>query len=86
LFKAGKARDGYFTNEDILKQTKRAMEILKKHFPDEDHVFMFDNATTHMKHADGALSARQMPKGISKPETNFGIEINVIGDDGKQVY
>jgi hypothetical protein len=86
LFKAGKARDGYFTNEDILKQTATAMEILKKHYLDEDHVLVFNNATTHLKHADGALSAHWMPKGISKPETNFGVKISVIGDDGKPVY
>jgi len=61
LFKAGKAREGYFTNEDILKQTWRAMEILKKHYPDEDHVLIFDNATTHLKRPDEAVSARNMP-------------------------
>jgi hypothetical protein len=65
LFKAGKARDGYFTNEDILVQAAKAMEILKKDYPDEDHVLVFDNATTHLKRADDALSARKMPKGPS---------------------
>jgi hypothetical protein len=77
---------GHFTNEDTLKQTAMAMEILKKHYLDEDHVFVFDNATTHIKCADGALSARQMSKGISKPETDFGVKISVIRDDGKPVY
>ncbi|KAF8578935.1 hypothetical protein K439DRAFT_1648626 [Ramaria rubella] len=38
LFKAGKAQDGYFTNEDILEQASMAMDILTKHFPSEDHV------------------------------------------------
>ena len=86
LFKAGKARDGYFTNDDIIKQAEKAMDILEKHFPDEDHVLVFDNATTHLKRADGALSARKMPKGISKPETNFGVEVPVTAEDGKPVY
>jgi hypothetical protein len=86
LFRAGKARDGYFTNDDIVSQARKAMDILEKHFPDEDHVFVFDNATTHLKRADGALSARRMPKGISKPGTNFGVEVSVFGDDGKLIY
>ncbi|KAL4072283.1 hypothetical protein J3A83DRAFT_4358505 [Scleroderma citrinum] len=47
LFKAGKAHDGYFTNDD-----DRAMNILTNHYPDEDHVFVFDNAKTHLKHAN----------------------------------
>src|SRR6266487_1108564 len=74
LFKAGKSRDGYFTNEEIIKQAHSAMDILSRHYPDEDHVFIFDNATTHLKRADDALSARKMPKDISKPDSNFGVE------------
>ncbi|OJA21652.1 hypothetical protein AZE42_13631, partial [Rhizopogon vesiculosus] len=62
LFRAGKARDGYFTNDEIIQHAKKAMTILEKDYPDEDHIFVFDNATTHLKRADDALSARQMPK------------------------
>jgi hypothetical protein len=40
LFKAGKAHDGYFTNEDILTHASVTMDILEKHFPDECHVFV----------------------------------------------
>lgn len=86
LFQAGKNRDGYFTNDDIIQQTEKAMDILKKYYPDDDHVLVFDNATTHLKRADDALSARKMPKGPSKPQTNFGVEVRVIGADGKPVY
>jgi hypothetical protein len=42
LFKAGKAHEGYFTNEDILNHTSAAMDILKTHYPDESHVLIFD--------------------------------------------
>jgi hypothetical protein len=49
FFKAGKNREGYFTNDDILEQTNKAMDILKKDYPDEDHVLVFDNAMTHTK-------------------------------------
>ena len=47
LFRAGKCRDGYFTNEEIVKQAEKAMDILEKHYSYEQHVFVFDNATTH---------------------------------------
>jgi len=57
LFKAGKNCEGYFTSEDILKQAEKAINILEKHYPNEDHVLVYDNATTHLKHPDGALSA-----------------------------
>ena len=87
LFKAGKACDGYFTNDDILRHTKIAMEILEKHFPNERHIFIFDNATTHLKRADDALSARQMPKYPNKPgKPSFGVDKNVTGVDGKPIY
>ncbi|KIK72415.1 hypothetical protein PAXRUDRAFT_180721, partial [Paxillus rubicundulus Ve08.2h10] len=50
LFKAGKQRDGYYTNDDIIKQTQKAMDILKKwHYPDDDHILIFDNALIHLK-------------------------------------
>jgi hypothetical protein len=57
FFKAGKNRKGYFTNEDILNQTMKAMDILTEFYPDEEHVFVFDNATTHTARSDTALSA-----------------------------
>ncbi|KIK12901.1 hypothetical protein PISMIDRAFT_32293, partial [Pisolithus microcarpus 441] len=66
LFRAGKSRDGYYSSNDILKQATQAMDILEKHFPGEDHIFIFDNATTHLKHAENALSACHMPKNPSK--------------------
>ncbi|KAI5993568.1 hypothetical protein EDD15DRAFT_2167169 [Pisolithus albus] len=82
LFKAGKARDGYFTNEDVLAQTEKAMDILQKFYPDDDHIFVFDNATTHLKRANDALSARKMPKNPSK---TWGIWIDSKDGDGRTV-
>jgi hypothetical protein len=86
LFKAGKAREGYFTNEDILQQASHAMDILEQHFPNDKHVLLFDNATTHQKHADNALSATKMLKFTPKEGKNWGVKTNVIGADGKPVY
>jgi hypothetical protein len=100
LFKAGKVQQGYFTNEDILKQASVAMDILYKHYPDEDHVLMLDNATTHLKRADDALSARKMPKnsprhgdqwdgtdwGAGCETKNWGVEVNVMDEERKLMY
>jgi hypothetical protein len=57
LFKAGKSRDGYFSNEEILAQCQKAMDIVQASWPNEDHMFVFDNAMTHLKRPDGSLSA-----------------------------
>jgi len=75
LFKPGKNHDGYFSNEDIQNQAQVAMDILTKYYPQFDHVFVYDNATTHLKRAEDALSAHRMPKNIPKPGTNWGIEV-----------
>jgi hypothetical protein len=86
LFKAGKAREGYFTNEDILKQASTAMDILEKHYPHENHILLFDNATTHLKRADDALSTCKMPKKTPKARKNWGVSVNLTDTMGKVVY
>ncbi|KAF8546040.1 hypothetical protein OG21DRAFT_1380904, partial [Imleria badia] len=90
LFKAGKSQDGYFTNDNIVAHATQAMDILAKYYPNEDHVLIFDNAMTHLKHADDALAARRMPKG---PSATWGISKvscdnkgNIIlGENGRPV-
>jgi hypothetical protein len=79
LFKAGKARDGYFTNEEIITQAANAMDILEKYFSDEDHIFVFDNATTHIKRADGALCAHKM---LKHPSATWGVSVKVKTSSG----
>ncbi|KAJ3840965.1 hypothetical protein F5878DRAFT_672164 [Lentinula raphanica] len=94
IFRPGKNRDGYFTNADVLSQAEAAAAIVKKHWPDYEHVFIFDNATTHRKRTDDALSARNMPKNPSKSNSNFMFETIVlhpvtkkplVGPDGRNV-
>ncbi|KAI6108212.1 hypothetical protein F5141DRAFT_1064423 [Pisolithus sp. B1] len=82
LFRAGKSHNGYYSSNDILKQAAQAMDILVKYFPEEDHIFVFDNATTHLKRADDALSACHMPKNPSK---SWGPEAMVRDDNGKPI-
>jgi transposase len=87
IFKAGRNRDGYFTNSDVIDQVTTAMNILSKHYADEDHVFVFDNATTHTKRADMSLSALKMP--LNPTSSRFqmwGVDTNMIGLDGKPIY
>ena len=82
LFRAGKTREGYFDNENIRQHLALGMELVAKYYPDDNHVFIFDNATTHLKRPEGSLSALKMPKGPS----NFTVEVNAVADDGKPVY
>lgn len=79
VFRPGANRDGYFNNDDIIQQASVAAEIVTTHYPDCDHVFVYDNATTHRKRADDALSARHMPKFQSKSlQENWLVERTVI--------
>ena len=78
LFKAGKNHEGYFTAKNILNQAARAINILKKHYPDEDHILVNDNATTHQKRADGALWACYMLLNTLKLDSNWLVEINAL--------
>jgi len=75
VMKPGKAKDGYFTSENILQQADEAMSILLECYPEYEHVFVYDNASTHLKRAEDSLSARIMPKNIPKHSTNWGIEV-----------
>jgi hypothetical protein len=84
LFRAGKNRDGYFGSNDIIAHAQLAMDILQRHYPEEEHVLIFDNATTHLKRADTALSARRMSKNPTQEgKPMFGVDVNVIGTNGK---
>ncbi|KAJ7202808.1 hypothetical protein GGX14DRAFT_535970 [Mycena pura] len=56
-------KDGYFTSEDIEEQAIVACFMY-------DHIFIYDNATTHCKHSPGALSASGMPKFTSGPRVD----------------
>lgn len=58
LFKPGAKRNGYFSNDEIQEQAQAAMDILLKYYPQYHHVLVYDNATTHLKRAENALSAQ----------------------------
>jgi len=81
LFRPGKGRDGYFSNDETIRHVEKAMAILEKHYPNEDHVFIFDNAPTHMKRPNDSLSARNMPKGCRE----WGVDVPVRDVGGQAV-
>ena len=83
LFKAGKGHDGYYTNERIIQHTEKAMEILRKHYPYDNHILVFDNATMHVKQADNALSAQHMPKNSIQ---SWGVTVVVKSNGGAIMY
>ena len=58
------------------------MEIVQKYYPQDQHMFIFDNATTHSKRPVMAPSARKMMKNPSK---SFGAEVTIM-DNGKIQY
>ena len=59
-FKAGKNRDGYQCNSNIIDQVNRAMDILDRDYAGEHHIFTFDNATIHTARCLSALSVKDM--------------------------
>jgi hypothetical protein len=72
LLRPGKNRDGYFTSEDVLAQATRAMDVLSHpDYQHEDHVFLYDNARTHLARAPDALSAGNM---TLNPSSKFSCE------------
>ena len=65
LFRPGKNRDGWFTADNLLAQVDNTITIfegLTRGYA--QGLFLFDNAPSHQKHADDAISARKMVKGV----------------------
>ncbi|KAG1849107.1 hypothetical protein C8R48DRAFT_614406, partial [Suillus tomentosus] len=54
FLKGGKNCEGYFIDQDILKQAERSMNILEKYYA---------NTTTRLKCADGALPVKNILNG-----------------------
>jgi hypothetical protein len=76
IMRPGKNKDGYMTLEDVEDQAQLAMDICSDCWPEFDHVFMYNNATMHLKQLDGSLSAQKMPKYSPKPgKPNWLVEV-----------
>ena len=63
----------------------KAIEVLTKHFHDEDHILVYDDTTTNRKRAKDASSAK-MPKNVATDVKVWGVPSTVIGPNGKPVH
>ena len=52
--------ESYFTNEHLLKQVEKTVDIFERIHPDATALFLFDNAPSHRKVAEDALNADKM--------------------------
>ncbi|KAH7333732.1 hypothetical protein B0J17DRAFT_631846 [Rhizoctonia solani] len=62
IFRPGSGRDGYFKCNKVVEQLRNAIKIVKDTFPEYTHIFIYDNAPSHTKCPNNAISARRMPK------------------------
>ena len=49
VMKLGKNKDGYFTSDEIIAQAQKVIDICKRYWPEHEHIFIYDNAPTHLK-------------------------------------
>ena len=49
-------KDGYFTNDHLLDQVKKTIDIFEDIHPSCRGIFMFDNAPSHKKVAEDSLT------------------------------
>ncbi|KAF8595860.1 hypothetical protein BDV93DRAFT_427219, partial [Ceratobasidium sp. AG-I] len=88
ILRAGKNRDGYFTNVEVAIQLRKAIELVQREYPEQTHVFVYDNAPSHAKTPVGAVSVKTMTKG-AKADLLFnsvdahGVETQVRMEDGR---
>ncbi|CCO35717.1 hypothetical protein BN14_09836 [Rhizoctonia solani AG-1 IB] len=66
IFCAGKQCNGWFGTADVVKQLSRAMTLVKKQFPNKDHVFIFNNATIHTKLPETVPNVSKLTLGPSQ--------------------
>jgi hypothetical protein len=86
VIRPGANRDGYFTNSGILAKATIAIDIVQKCCPHDNHIIVFDNAPTDLKRSDTALSARKMPRGMSKLDKNWLVETPSLNELDKPLY
>ena len=54
---ARNTKQGIFTNELLLRQVQKTIDIFERVHPEARGIFLFDNAPSHRKIADDALNA-----------------------------
>ncbi|KAF9490129.1 hypothetical protein BDN71DRAFT_1484603 [Pleurotus eryngii] len=86
VIKPGKNHDSYFDSDDILDQVQEAMDILEEFYPKYQHVLVYDNVMTHLKHPNGSLSALKVLKNPSKSGKNWLVEVSQCDESGNRIY
>ncbi|KAJ7061623.1 hypothetical protein C8F01DRAFT_1286424 [Mycena amicta] len=81
LFRAGKKREGYYTSEHVLEHLKKAVTLAQKLYPNNEHIFMYDNTSTHLARPETARSTLKMTLG---PSAAFCIKKTDVGENGKE--
>ena len=56
-------RHGYFTNDMLLQQVEKTIDIFERVHPQAKALFLFDNAPSHRKYADDVPNADRMNVG-----------------------
>ncbi|EUC55063.1 DDE family endonuclease, partial [Rhizoctonia solani AG-3 Rhs1AP] len=84
IFRAGTQRDGWFGTVHVVEQLSRAMSIVKKQYPNEEHVFIFDNATIHTKLPGNTPNVPKMT--LNPSQKVKGDEIGPSGEKMKVEY
>ena len=54
------SKDGYFNNDHLLTQVEHTITIFEEIHPNNQALFLFDNAPSHKKMADDALNVERM--------------------------
>ena len=60
IIRPGSNGEGYWTNSDLVEQTRKAMTIFKFLHPDCDALFVFDNSANHHAFTPDALIASRL--------------------------
>ena len=78
-------KDGYFTNDDLMKQVEKSIDIFERVHPDAVDVFLIDNAPSHRKMADDAdkMNVGSSGKQAVMRDTIWGGEVqNMVDENG----
>ena len=65
MFKPGKNQDGYFDAKELISQVNCTIDIFESNTNGLTWgLFLFDNASSYLKQASDAISARKMVKSV----------------------
>ena len=83
LFEAGSNRDGWFTNDDLVKQLGAVIPLFYKLHPNCEILCAFDNSMTHHKRAPDALDVHdQLPLKDNGKNAHVMRDTTFINTDG----